>query len=84
MKLSPLEQKILMNIQLGVICTDMVDFCMVTYTVKWNPYKLYNRSYRIWKNFGGRKFWQIITDEANGEENFGKSAGRSSVISLYL
>ena len=27
MKLSPLEQKILMNIQLGVICTDMVDFC---------------------------------------------------------
>ena len=26
MKLSALEQKILMNIQLGVICTDMVDF----------------------------------------------------------
>ena len=23
----PLEQKILMNIQLGVICTDIVDFC---------------------------------------------------------
>ena len=27
MKLSPLEQNILMNIQLCVICTDMVDFC---------------------------------------------------------
>ena len=27
MKLSPLEQKVLMNIQLGVICTDMVDSC---------------------------------------------------------
>ena len=28
--------------------------------------------YRTWENFGGRKFWQIITDEANGEENFGE------------
>ena len=27
MKLSHLEQKMLMNIQLGVICADMVDFC---------------------------------------------------------
>ena len=27
MNLSPSEQNILMNIQLGVICTDMVDFC---------------------------------------------------------
>ena len=26
LQLSPLEQKILMNIQLGVICADMVDF----------------------------------------------------------
>ena len=26
MKLSPLEQKILMNIQLGAICTGMIDF----------------------------------------------------------
>ena len=25
--------------------------------------------YRTWENFGGRKFWRIITDEANGEEN---------------
>ena len=40
--------------------------------------------YRTWENFGGRKFWRIIADEANGEENFGESAGRSSVISLYL
>ena len=28
MKLSSLEQKILMNIQLGVICVDMVDYCI--------------------------------------------------------
>ena len=27
LKLPPLEHKILMHIQLGVICTDMVDFC---------------------------------------------------------
>ena len=40
--------------------------------------------YRTWENFGGRKFWRIITDEANGEEKFSESAGRSSVISLYL
>ena len=40
--------------------------------------------YRTWEKFGGRKFWRIITDEANGEENFGESAGKSSVISLYL
>ena len=25
---SPLEQKILLNILIGVICTDMVNFCM--------------------------------------------------------
>ena len=37
----------------------------------------------MWENFGGVKFWQIITDEANGEENFGESADRFSVISLY-
>ena len=40
--------------------------------------------YHTWENFGGRKFWRIITDEANGEENFDESAGRSSVITLYL
>ena len=34
--------------------------------------------YRTWEKFGGGKFWRIITDEANGEENFGESAGRSS------
>ena len=45
---------------------------------------MYMHIYRMWENFGGRKFWRIITDEANGEENFGESAGRSSVISLYL
>ena len=39
--------------------------------------------YRTWENFGGGKFWRIITDESNGEEIFGESAGRSSVISLY-
>ena len=44
----------------------------------------WDATYRTWENFGGRKFWRIITDEANGEENFGESAGRSSVISLYL
>ena len=37
-------------------------------------------AYHMWENIGGRKFWRIITDEANVEENFGKSAGRSSVI----
>ena len=36
--------------------------------------------YCMWENFGGGKFWRIITDEANGEENFGESAGRSSVF----
>ena len=30
-----------------------------------------------------RKFWQIATDETNGEEYFGKSDHRSSVVSLY-
>ena len=30
--------------------------------------------YRTWENFGGRNFWRIVTDEAIGEENFGKSA----------
>ena len=27
------------------------------------------------ENFEGRKFWRIITDEANGVENFGQSTG---------
>ena len=44
---------------------------------------MYVRIYRTWENFGGRKFWRIIADEANGEENFGESAGRSSVIYNY-
>ena len=35
-------------------------------------------------NFGGVKFWQIATVEANGEENFGGSNGRSSVVSVSL
>ena len=29
-------------------------------------------------------FWQIITADAIGQENFGKSAGSLSVIPLYL
>ena len=41
-------------------------------------------SYRTQKNFGGGNFWQIITAEAIGEENFGESAGSLSVIPLYL
>ena len=40
--------------------------------------------YRTRKNFGGVKFWQIATIEANGEENFGGSNGRSSVVSVSL
>ena len=35
------------------------------------------------ENIGGVKFWQIATDKSNGEKNFGKSDGRSSVVSLY-
>ena len=35
-------------------------------------------------NIGGVKFWQIAVDEANGEEYFGESDDRSSVLSLYL
>ena len=33
MKLSPLEQKILMNIQLGVICANMVDYCRLAHVI---------------------------------------------------
>ena len=40
--------------------------------------------YRTRENFGGRNFWRIITDEAIGEENFGKSTGCLSVIPVYL
>ena len=35
-------------------------------------------------NFGGVKFWRIATVEANDEENFGGSNGRSSVVSVSL
>ena len=28
------------------------------------------RRYRTWKNTGRVKFWQIVVDEANGEEYF--------------
>ena len=41
-------------------------------------------TYRTWENFGGVKFWQIATVEANGEENFGGSNGISSVVSVSL
>ena len=41
-------------------------------------------TYHMWEKFGGGKFWRIITDDANGEKNFGESAGRSSVISLSI
>ena len=41
-------------------------------------------TYCVWGNFGGVKFWRIATDKANGEENLGRSHGRTSVISLYL
>ena len=37
-----------------------------------------------WENFGAVKFYQIATDEANGEETFGASDDRSSVASPYL
>ena len=40
--------------------------------------------YHTWEKFGGIKFWQIATEEANGEETFGGSNHRSSVVSLYL
>ena len=36
------------------------------------------------KNIKGVKFWQIGADEANGEEYFGESDDRSSVVSRYL
>ena len=36
------------------------------------------------ENIGGVKFWCIATAKANGEENFGRSNGRSSVASLYF
>ena len=39
---------------------------------------------RIWKNFGGMRFWRIATDEANAWEYFGESDGRSSVASPYF
>ena len=38
--------------------------------------------YRTRENFGGVKFWRIATVEANDEENFGGSNGRSSVVSV--
>ena len=41
-------------------------------------------TYRTRENFGGVKFWRIATVEANGEENFGGSNGRSSVVSVSL
>ena len=40
--------------------------------------------YRTRENFGGVKFWRIATVETNGEENFGGSNGRSSVVSVSL
>ena len=45
---------------------------------------LSGKTYRTRENFGGIKFWQIATVEANGEENFGGSNGRSSVVSVSL
>ena len=38
--------------------------------------------YRMRINFAGVK--RITTDVVNGEENFGRSNGRSVVVSLYL
>ena len=36
------------------------------------------------KNIGGVQFWQIAFKEENGEEYFGESGDRSSVVSQYL
>ena len=36
--------------------------------------------HNTWEHFGG----EIITDEANSTDDFGKSADRSLVISVYL
>ena len=45
---------------------------------------MYDKVYRTRENFAGVKFWRIATVEANGEENFGGSNGRSSVVSVSL
>ena len=37
-------------------------------------FKNKHNNYNTQENFGGGNFWQIITDEAIGEENFGESA----------
>ena len=42
------------------------------------------RRYRTQKNIGGVQFWQIAFNEENGEEYFGISDDRSSVVSRYL
>ena len=39
--------------------------------------------YNKLEKFGGRNFWWIITNGAFGQENFGESAGRSSVIIIF-
>ena len=38
--------------------------------------------YHVLENFGGVKFWQIVNNEANGEDNLGGSDVRSSVVLL--
>ena len=42
------------------------------------------RRYRTQKNTGGVQFWQIAFNKENGEEHFGESGDRSSVVSQYL
>ena len=39
--------------------------------------------YHTLENFGQVKFQQISSHEADGKENFSKSDGRPSVVSLY-
>ena len=36
------------------------------------------------KNIGGVQFWQIAFNKENGEEYFGESGDRSSVVSQHL
>ena len=49
---------------------------MVVMPTMVNNYLFKNKhnNYNTQENFGGGNFWQIITDEAIGEENFGESA----------
>ena len=53
--------------------------------LKKNTYNsLLLRRYRTQKNIGGVQFWQIAFNKENGEEYFGESGDRSSVVSQYL